>query len=435
MTRTPDHASLLRSPQRSACHLAFLVSALLPTLATSNLAGAGQVTPPATPSVTPSATPPAGTAGRTSWKDVDPAAIGPVRPLLVDRPDLRVPATIHAPVDGVAVGSPSFVVALSATPHAAFLAAREGRIELRTFDCTTAAISEPITTIAIQRPPTTFDEGPDGASVILRAEPDTPILIYEMPSGRLRATIDGDLAGRGDAFVLDDRSLVVVTADGTIRRFSLVDGAHLGTVQGPAMSAFAVVRGQILGITFRDPPSPPGTPNTRSMVVASVEAASGKETGRAKLPAGPAAWSRLAPVVAFVETPAGWKAIRTLDPVTLAERGRVEITPNISSSALGVELSADGTRLFMTEYLTQTVLTWDPATGATVAVRGPELGGCLHADVTNTGNRMVAIVGPWKDGVLLADAFQVFDATANPARGSAPANAVPSSAAPTAPAG
>jgi hypothetical protein len=394
-------------PLRRARLLVVCAALLFPVITAWFDAGASAATPAQTPPTDAAQAPPA-TPGRSSWSEIDPAAIGPVRPLLVDRPELRVPATIHAPVDGPTVGTPGLVVALSATPHAAFLAAREGRVELRSFDCTTAAISEPITTIAIQRPPTVFDEGPDGASVILRAEPDTPILIYAMPSGTLRTTIDGDLAGRGDAFVLDDSSLVVVGTDGTIRRFSLTDGSHLGTVRGPAMTAFAVVRGQILGITSRDPPTPPGAPNTRSMVVVSVEAATGKETGRATLPAGPAAWSRLAPVVAFVETPAGWKAIRTLDPVTLEERSRVEITPNVSSSPLGMELSADGTRLFMTEYLTQTVLAWDTATGATLAVHGPELGGCVHADVANNGARMVAIVGPWKDGALLADAFQVF---------------------------
>jgi hypothetical protein len=382
------------------------------TVALASIAAAPQAAPPpASPPPAPSPAAAPNAPGRSSWKEVDPAAIGVVRPLLVDRPDLRVPATIHAPIDLASAGQPGVIVALSATPHAAFLTTREGRIELRTFDCRTAAISEPITTIAVERPPTTFDEGPDGRSILLRAELDTPILIYDMPSGTLRASIDGDLAGRGDAFVLDETSLVVVSADGAIRRFSLTDGSHLGTAKGPPMSAFAAVGGQVLGITDRDPPNPPGVPNTRSMVVASVNATTGKESGRVKLPAGPAVWSRVAPVIAFIETPAGWRAIRTLDPVTLEERSRVEVTPNVSSSALGSELSADGKRLFMTEYVTQTVIAWDTATGATLAVAAPELGGCIHADVANSGVRMVAIVGPWKDGALLSDAFQVFEFT------------------------
>lgn len=368
--------------------------------------------PPATAPRPPAATPPAGI---SSWKDLDPAAIGPVRPLLVDRPALRVPATKHVAFDISKIGQPGMVVALSATPHAAFLTFLNGSIQLRTFDCTSGAISEPITSVALSRPPTVFDEGPDGASVILRAEPDTPILIYDMPAGTLRAMIEPDVAGRGDAFVIDDTTLAVASPSGTIRRFSLIDGSHKGTVQGPEMSPFAGGQGHVIGITFKDPPSPPGAENRRTMVLASVNAETGKESGRAQLPAGPCAATPIGSAIAFAETPAGWKAIRTLELVTLTERSRQEIAPNVSSHSLGIELSADGRTLYMTEYMTQAVIGWDTATGQPTALFGPELGGCVHADIANRGTRMVAIVGPWAKGALVADAFEVFESLTPPA--------------------
>lgn len=345
----------------------------------------------------------------SSWKDIDPAAIGPVRPLLVDHPELRVAAKKHVQVDTAKVGQPSLVVTMSKTPHAAFLTFLDGKVQLRTFDCETNAISEPITTIAVERPPTVFDEGPDGASVILRATPDTPILIYDIPKGTLRATIDPDIAGRGEAFVIDDTTIAVVGGNGTIRRFSAIDGTHKGMVQGPNFTAFAGGHGHVVGITFKDPPNPAGVQAERKIVLTSINAETGKEAGRAEVLAGPVAASPLSPTMAFAEAPAGWKAIRVLDAVTLADVSRCEITPHISSYGLGMEISADGRIVYMTEYMTQAVIAWEAATGKPLAVFGPELGGCVHMDVANRGTRMVAIVGPWTKGSLVPDAFEIFD--------------------------
>lgn len=351
----------------------------------------------------------------TSWKEIAADAIGPVRPLLVDHPELRVAATKHVQVDTTKVGQPSLLVAMSKSPHAAFLTFLDGKIQLRTFDCNSGAISEPITTVALDRPPTVFDEGPDGASVILRATPDTPLFIYDIPAGTLRATIEPDLAGRGAAFVIDDSTLAVVSEDGTIRRFSTIDGSNKSTVQGPPMRTFAGVRGHVIGVTFKDPPNAPGVQAARKLILASINAETGKEAGRAEVVAGPAAASPIAPTIAIAEASAGWNALRILDGVTLADVGRHPIAPNVASYALGIELSGDGTLLYMTEYMTQAVIAWETASGAPRAVFGPELGGCVHMDVANAAPRMVAIVGPWNKGVLVPDAFEVFDLAARPA--------------------
>jgi hypothetical protein len=363
-----------------------------------------QTPTPAAPASSPPATEPF---GQSSWKDVDPAAIGPVRPLLVDRPDIRRPVTKHWTFDRTVIGEPGAIAATSGTPLAAFLTFRAGRIELRTVHRETGAVSSPITTLALRKPAVAFDEGPDGISVVVRAETDSPILIVDVLKGSIRAVIEPQDAGPGDVFVVDDSTIAVVTTGGSIRRFAIADGAFRGGVQVAPMFPIASGRGQIIGWLHSDPPNAPGVTKERRMVVASIQAETGKETGRIDIPAGPSASTPRSPAIAFGEVGNGWTSVRVLDVVSLEERSKVPMSPEVHS--LGLELSPDGKLLYMVEYMAQPVIAWDTASGAPVAVFGPERGGYLRSDISNDGRSLVGIVGPWINGKLAPDAFEWTD--------------------------
>lgn len=369
----------------------------------------GQVAP------TPSPAPPAATRpdagqgatnarGISSWSDLDPAKVGPVRPLLVGRPELRLPPTKHLAFDRAAVGDPGAIVALSGTPHLAFLAFHAGRIELRTLRRTDGQLSPVITTLALREPPIAFREAPDGKTVVVRAEIDTPIVLVDAERGTVRAEIDPASAGPGDVYALDDTSIAVITQAGIVRRFAVADGASLGLVQLPPCHPIAVGRGVIVATTHMDPPNAPGVTAPRRMSLASFDATIGKEIARTELSAGPTAWTPRGTRIAVGEVEGGWTALRLLDMRTLQEISKVPLAPVVHS--MGLELSPDGTRLWMQEYVTQPVIGWDTATGTAAAVVGPELGGYLRMDVSDDGRVLAGIVGPWVKGAIVPDAFE-----------------------------
>ncbi|MBL9118308.1 MAG: hypothetical protein JNL80_00145 [Phycisphaerae bacterium] len=388
----PTHAVLLGS---------------LVALALASSQDASPIAPASAPPPTPAATGTKRVEGTSSWKEIDAAAIGPIRPLLVDRPELRVAAGAHVAVDPVAVGQPGAIVTLSSAPYCAFLSFRAGRVELRSIQRSNRVVSEPMTVFALRTPPVMFDEGPDGKSVLFRADLDSPILLVDVPTGAIRTTLDSTTAGPGKVMVLDERSFAVISPSGSLRRFSGSDGALLGETQLPPSFPIAAGRGHVVGQMHMDPPTASGTPLERRMIVASFDAVTGKESGRADLPAGPVAWSLNSGTICVGEVTTGWSAIRTLDIVTMEERPRVLLSPNVSS--LRLEMSADGRFLYFQEYIAQPIIAWEVATGTAKAVFGPELGGFLRFDVSNDGKTLGGIVGPWVKGTLSPDAFEWTD--------------------------
>jgi hypothetical protein len=346
---------------------------------------------------------------RSDWRDVAPEALGPVRPLLVDRPELRVQPTRHVAFKREAIGEPGAIVALSATPHLAFLAFRAGTVELRTLHRESGEISEPLMTLSLRERPTAFLEGPDGTSVLVRATDDSSVTVVDVPSGKVRRILTPPEAGPGRILIIDHETFAVAGLTGTIRLHAIAGDGPATIVQLPPIFPFAAGKGQIIGHLHMDPPSAPGQTVERRMVVASYDARSGKETGRIDLVAGPSAAGANADLLAFGEVDPAWKAFRTLDPVTLAERARLDMSPQVQS--LRLEISADGRYLAMLEYIAQPIVFWDTSTGAAAAVIGPERGGYLTYDLSDDGKVLGGIVGPWVEGKIVVDAFEWTDLT------------------------
>lgn len=343
---------------------------------------------------------------RSSWKDVDPALLGPVRPLLVDRPELRITPSRHFEFDRNVLGSPGGIVTLSKTPHFAVITDGQSGIELRTVHRETGAVSDVITRLTLPtNRPVAFDEAADGVTVIVRDTPESPVLLIDAATATIRATLPAERVGSGDVRTLDDTTLVVMNrASGRVNRIRLADGSVVGTTILPPFYPIDAGGGRIIAQLHCDPPNPVGVVKERRMLYVGYDATSGKEVCRLDAVAGLSATGARSPVLVVGEIEAGWAGMRCYDPLTLVERRKVPMVPVVHS--FGLEVTPDGRYLVMLEYRAQPVIFWDTSSGAAAAVLGPERGGYIRFDISNDGKIIGGIVGPWVNGNLIADAFE-----------------------------
>ena len=105
-----------------------------------------------------------------------------------------------------------------------------------------------------------------------------------------------------------------------------------------------------------------------------------------------------------------WTAIEEWDLATAKRTRRFEMKPPLSS--IGLVLSRDGNTLFLHEYLAQPVTVWDLKRGKLVGIVAPELGGCQSFAISPDGSKLVAFIGPWKQGTLIPEKLAVYDTSA-----------------------
>lgn len=349
------------------------------------------------------------------WESLHPDAIGNVRPLLVGGTARHPVPVKRFPWDKNALRAPMAFVIVPELRSMAVLDVRPPNMELRTMDLETGKLSEPLATIPGVGQSLHMIAGPDGKSVIVRAAADQPIEIYDLKTRERKATIP--VSGLSKEFLVADGStLVVVAGDDEIQRWDLQTGTSKGTarikfeLKGKIVVPLACTDGVLLVGVIAEDDSPASTPS----LLMAVELTTGEVKAKTELLRSPVVacdGCQSVVMASLAEEGSGLgmgcASLNVLKVASLEKIATPEMRPVIS--VLQAMLFRNGATLATIEYMVNVIVIWDTKTGTPLAALPPEVGGSVDFQVTPDGSTLVSFGGPFVNGSIRPEHWEVYD--------------------------